>query len=159
MNDDNVWLRKMRKLVFLLGITKIPMIGFANPKLKLISDERVEVRMKLNWKTKNHLSSMYFGALAIGADLTGGIHAFYFARKLGVSVSFAFKGLKADFIKRAETDTLFVCTDGLKLKSAVEKSIETGERYNEDMHVTAYNTSNEEVATFELVASVKVKPR
>ncbi len=109
-------LRKMRWMLFLLGLVKIPIIGFVRPRLISIDDETVRVKIKLRQRTKNHLKSMYFGALAVGADIAGGIHAFYFAEKASYNVSFAFKGMKADFIKRPESDILFESAEGLSVK-------------------------------------------
>ncbi len=35
---------------------------------------------------------MYFGALAVGADLAGGMHGFYHAKHAQVKISLAFTG-------------------------------------------------------------------
>ena len=100
---------------------------------------------------------MYFGALAIGADVAAGIYAFYCADKLGKPVSFAFKGMKVDFLKRAESAVIFECTEGAVIKEAVEKSLETGDRINRPVKVLAYNNQQEVVAEFVMEISVKVK--
>lgn len=150
-------LKKFKWFLFMLGHVKIPMIGYTSPKLLELTDEKVAVKIKLRRRTKNHLNSMYFGALAVGADLTAGIHAFYFAKKYGLNISFAFKGMQADFIKRAETDVTFTTDQGLLLKEAVEKSRETGERINQPILVEAKNDMGELVATFTMISSVKCK--
>ena len=67
----DVSIKKMRWLLFLLGFVKIPMIRFTNPKLLAIDDNSVRVKIKLRRRTKNHLNSMYFGALSVGADIAG----------------------------------------------------------------------------------------
>ncbi len=100
---------------------------------------------------------MYFGALAIGADVSGGIHAFYFAEKHNQKVSFAFKGMSCEFIMRAESDCTFVSNDGKKVEAAILKSKATGDRINETTHVDVFNEGNELVATFEMIVSVKCK--
>lgn len=100
---------------------------------------------------------MYFGALAVGADVAGGIHAFYFANKYAKKVSFAFKGMECEFIKRAESDCIFISNDGHKVENAITKSIETGERINEKTTVNVYNLSHEIVAIFSMIVSVKCK--
>jgi acyl-coenzyme A thioesterase PaaI-like protein len=156
MQVNSSELRKMRFKLFLLGFIKIPLIWFVRPKLISISEEEVEILIKLRRRSKNHLNSMYFGALAIGADLAGGIQAFYFADKHNIKISFAFKGLQADFLKRAETDVTFRCTEGNKIKETVEKSIQQKERINQEIQVIAYDTKQEIVATFELILSLKV---
>lgn len=148
-------LRKMRWMLFLLGLIKIPVVGFVRPKLLSIDDEQVSVRIKLRRRTKNHLNSMYFGALAVGADVAGGIHAFYFAELAAAKVSFAFKGMKAEFIKRAESDVIFKSEEGALVKAAIERSRSTGERVNQPINVIAMDTKGDQVAIFEMIVSVK----
>lgn len=144
-------------MVFLLGLFKIPLVGLVKPRILQVDATTVKVKICLRRRTKNHLSSMYFGALAIGADIAGGIHAFYFTEECGRKVSFAFKGMSAQFHKRAESDVTFISNDGPKVKLAIEKSIQSGERVNDEVSVNAYNTSNELVASFVMGVSVKVK--
>jgi len=155
--DKKALLKKIKWQLFLLGKFKIPMLGFTGLKLIDITDEKSVVTIKLKRRTKNHLNSMYFGALAVGADVAGGIHAFYFANVHNRKVSFAFKGMSCEFIKRAESDCTFISTDGKKVEDAILKSIETGDRINETTQVNVYDAEKELVATFEMIVSVKCK--
>jgi len=156
-NNKKALLKKIKWQLFLLGKFKIPMLGYVGVKLMDINETSVKVGIKLKRRTKNHLNSMYFGALAVGADVAGGIHAFYFATIHQKNVSFAFKGMNCEFIKRAESDCIFISEDGNKVENAILKSIQTGDRVNETTKVNAYNTDNELVATFEMIVSVKCK--
>jgi len=98
---------------------------------------------------------MYFGVLSVGADVAGGIHVFYFSELVGTKVSFAFKGMKADFIKRAETDVIFQSDEGGIVRSAIEMSKKSGERVNQPISVLAKDMNDQVVATFEMIVSVK----
>lgn len=149
-------LGKMKWMLFLLGLFKIPLIGYVHPKLLDVNEDTVQVKIRLRRRTKNHLNSMYFGALAVGADIAAGIHVFYFSELAGKKVSFSFKGMKADFLKRAESHIIFESKDGQIIKSAIEESSETGERVNKTVFVNAIDLKNEIVATFEMIVSVKV---
>ena len=155
--DKKAILKKMKWQVFLLGRFKIPMLGYTGLKLEDIDDEKAIVKIKLKRRTKNHLNSMYFGALAVGADVAGGVHAFYFAQKHNKKVSFAFKGMSCEFIKRAESDCTFISKDGKKVENAILKSIATGDRINDTTHVDVFDAEKELVATFEMIVSVKCK--
>lgn len=157
MNTKINQLSYWKRMVFLLGLFKIPLVGLVKPRILQVDATTVKVKIHLRRRTKNHLNSMYFGALAIGADIAGGIHAFYFAEESGKKVSFAFKGMSAEFHKRAESDVTFISNDGPKVKLAIEKSIQSGERVNDEVSVNAYNSSNELVASFVMGVSVKVK--
>jgi len=151
-----VTLKSMQWKMFLLGFFKIPLLHYVRPRLIEINDEKVVLKVTLRRRTKNHLNSMYFGALAVGADIAGGLQAFYFAERYGKKISFAFKSSTAQFLKRAETDTFFESNQGAVIVAALNKSMETGERVNDIVNVIAKNTQGEIVATFEMGISLKV---
>ena len=100
---------------------------------------------------------MYLGALSVGADLAAGAHAFYFASEYKENISFAFKGMKAEFLKRPESDVTFVCNEGELIKRVVEESILTGERINQEIIIKALNTDDEVIAEFAMNTSIKMK--
>jgi acyl-coenzyme A thioesterase PaaI-like protein len=155
--EAKVSMRTMRWKMFLMGFFKIPLIGYIRPKLLEIDDKKIRVQINLRRRTKNHLNSMYFGALAVGADIAGGIHVFYFAELSNHKVSFSFKSMKAEFIKRAESHVIFQSMDGQLVKEAIEKSKISGERVNQSITVTAIDTDEEIVASFEMTVSVRCK--
>lgn len=150
-------LRRLQWMLLLMGWFKIPMIGYVKPKLVFIDDDTVKVKIRLRRRTKNHLNSMYFGALSVGADIAAGIYAFYFAEQMKTKVSFAFKSMKAEFLKRAESDVVFVCSEGKLIQAAMKQSHTSKERINQPVTVLAYDQQNEVVATFVMTVSVKVK--
>ena len=149
-------LQKFQYFLKYFGWFKIPMIGFINPSIVLLNDTTVQVKIKLKRRTKNHLNSMYFGSLAVGADLTAGIHAFHFGNVFKRKVSFAFKSIQADFIKRAESDVTFETNDGQKIEEAVRRSVNEKKRINQEVLVTAKNKKQETVATFIMTSSIRV---
>lgn len=157
MPQKKTSLSKMRRMLWLMGIVKIPMIAYTKPRLIQLDDEQSLVRIKLRRRTKNHLNSMYFGALAVGADVAAGLHAYYFANQAGEKVSFAFKSVKGEFLMRATTDVLFVSKDGELVKQAFDEAKSTGERVNQIVQVEGRNTQDEIVATFDMEVSVKLK--
>lgn len=60
-------------LIRIFAFTKIRMLHFVAPYVVELTDERCVVRIRLNRRTRNHLNSMYFGVLAAGADMAGGV--------------------------------------------------------------------------------------
>ncbi len=138
------------KNVFLLFIVK--------PTVVELTDSRCVVKVPLNWRTRNHLRSMYFGALCIGADLAGGLIAFDLMRKRKAGFSFVFKDMKAEFLKRPEGDVHFTNVDGATIVELVNRAIETGERQEATVNVVATVPSklgDEPVAKFALTLSLK----
>ena len=138
---------------------KIPMLYYVEPSIEKITDKEVQVKIPFKDKNKNHLGSMYFGVMCVGADASGGVLAMKLIEDSGRKISLIFKDLKAEFFKRAEGDTLFVCTQGEEIKRLIEKTIETGERQNMPLHIDAFVPSQqkEPVAHFVLTLSLKLK--
>ena len=148
---------KIRRFVFLMGIFKIPMMGYVRPRIISIDDAHVKLKIKLRRRTKNHLKSIYLGVFGIGADIAAGVHAFYFAQRDGNRISFAFKTMQVDFLKRAETDIIFEMKDGELIKAAYERSKNEKTRVNQEVIVRAFDDNGEEVATICMTSSVKAR--
>lgn len=152
-------LTRFKFFVWYFGLFKVPLIGHLKPRLIELNDNDIVVKLALNRRSKNHLLSMYFGALAVGADLAGGLHGFYHIKKAGVKASIAFKSFQAQFIKRPESDVFFICNMGETVKNMIIESQKTGERINKQLDVRAYThypEHPEEVAQFVLELSLKV---
>ena len=143
----------------LFGLTKIPLIYFCHPRVISISEDSLEVKIKLGRRTRNHLNSMYFGVLSVGADVTGGFLAMKYIRASQSNISLIFKDFHADFLKRAEGDVHFKCTDGFAIRELVQKSEKSGKRENMPVHISATVPSHsvEPVAKFILTLSIKKK--
>jgi hypothetical protein len=143
----------------LFGWLKIPLLGSVRPSVIELSDTRCIVRIRLRRWTRNHLGSMYFGALAIGADCAGGLLAFEMIRKKKVKVSLVFKSFQATFLKRPESDVYFICEEGEAIRDQVERTLASEERLTEPVHIQAAvklpDGSFEPVATFILELSLK----
>ena len=149
---------KANVFVKFLAFTKIPLMFFCRPKIIKINDQQVIVKIPYKRKTKNHVNSMYFGALAVGADLSGAYLAFHHIKKTNKKIKLIFKDFHADFLKRAEGDVHFICNDGDKIKSLIDEVTTKGERCNTTVSVNAFVPSqftDEPVAKFMLTLSLK----
>lgn len=153
--------QKVRATIEILyfGLTKIPMLLFVRPSVVEMSMHRVVVKIPLRRRTKNHLGSMYFGALAVGADCAAGLLAMHLIRKRPEHISLVFKDLSADFLKRAEGDVYFTCVQGHEISSLVTRAAESDERVELPVHLTATVPSKgaDPVAKFTLTLSLKRK--
>ncbi len=134
------------------------MIWFCKPSVIEIDDDRCILRIKLKRRTKNHVNSMYLGALTVGADLAGGILALELVNKTGRKMAPVFKNMQANYLKRAEGDVYFTCLEGDKINKMVQQAVDTGERVNLPVKITATvpdKLGDEPVAEFILTLSVK----
>ncbi len=142
------------------GLMKVPMILFVSPKVIQFDLDACIIRIPLNFRTKNHLKSMYFGVLCTGADIAGGLVAMNEIVDSKKNISLSFKDFKANFLKRAEGDVHFKCSQTREIKKFVEDIIQSGERMNFPVIINATVPSidpDEIVATFELTLSLKLK--
>ncbi len=151
---------KFRNTAFLraFSLLKIPMLFFVGPVVEELTEERCVVRIPLNFRTKNHLGSMYFGVLCTGADCAAGLIAMKDIRTSSVPIQLVFKNFEAKFLKRAQGDVYFVCDIGREVKALVVKAINSEERQELPVPVKAYvDRAGEPVAEFVLTLSLKRK--
>jgi acyl-coenzyme A thioesterase PaaI-like protein len=152
-------LLKETALVRLLGL-KIPVLLFLGPRVLELDDAGCAVEIPLGFRSKNHVGSMYFGALQAGADLASGLNALRLIMSRHRKVQILFKDARAEFLKRADGDVVFRTRDGEKIRTAVEEADRTGERVTIPVEVTATvpkKYGDEPVARFTLGLSVKRK--
>ena len=144
------------------GLSKVPLIFYCRPSVIKLIEEMAVIKIPFKRRNKNHLKSMYFGALAVGADIAGGVLAMHLIRKSGHNISLVFKDFKADFLKRPEGDTHFTCNDGVAVKNLIDETTKTGERVNMPLKITATIpeiSGDEPVAEFILTLSLKDKSK
>jgi len=143
----------------LFGWLKIPLLASVRPSVVELSETRCVIKVPLRRWSKNHLGSMYFGALAIGADCAGGLLAMDQIKRSGGKVSLVFKAFQAQFLKRPESDVYFICDGGQAIRDQVGRALESEERITEPMHIQAAvklaDGTFEPVAEFTLELSLK----
>ena len=143
----------------LFGWLKIPLLASVKPSVIELSETRCVVRLPLRRWTRNHLGSMYFGALASGADCAGGLLAMDQIKRSGRKVSLVFKAFQATFLKRPEADVYFICEEGEAIRDQVRRTLASEDRITEPMHiqaaVKAADGTFEAVAEFTLELSLK----
>jgi acyl-coenzyme A thioesterase PaaI-like protein len=152
-------LLKETALVRLLGL-RIPVLLFLGPSVEALDDAGCAISIPLGLRSRNHLGSMYFGALCAGADLAAGLNAAAAIYRRHRKVKLVFADVKAEFLKRADGDVLFRTAQGLEIREAVERADATGERVTVPVEVTATvprKYGGEPVARFTMGLSLKRK--
>lgn len=120
--------------------------------------DRTVIEIALRRKTKNHLNSMYFGALAIGAELVVATKAVNAIHNSSKKVDFVFKDFHVEFLKRAEGNVHFICDAGSAVEDLVNKTINSGERETQTFQGFAVVPSQhptDPVIKFSVTLSVK----
>jgi acyl-coenzyme A thioesterase PaaI-like protein len=145
----------------LFGWLKIPLLASVRPRVVELGETRCVIRVPLRRWTRNHLGSMYFGALAIGADCAGGLLAMDQIKRSGGAVSLVFRSFQATFLKRPESDVYFICEGGQAIRDQVRRTLASEDRITEPMTIQAAvklpDGSFEPVAEFTLELSLKRK--
>ena len=141
---------------------KIPLIGFCSPKIIECSLQKTIIKIPLKYQTKNHLGAMYFGSLAIGAELSIAMLAVKLIKAHtdagGDRIDFIFKDFKANFLKRADGDVHFICEEAKIVSDQIDQAKISTDRINKTLiayAVVPKNSETEKIATFELTLSVK----
>jgi acyl-coenzyme A thioesterase PaaI-like protein len=142
------------------GASKVPLILFVRPRVVELSDARCVVRIPLRYRTRNHLGSMYFGTLCVGADVAGGLMAMREIERSGERLSLIFGDVKGEFLKRVEADALFECADGPAVRELIARARQSGVRESLPVTITVTvpdKLGDELAAKFVLELSVKRK--
>ena len=147
--------------VRLWALRNVFLLWFIKPSIVAIDDAHCVVRVPLNWRTKRHdIHAMYLGTLCMGADVAGGLIAFNLVRRSGARVSFVFKDIRGEFLKRAEGDVDFTCNDGPLVQDLVQRALAGDDRQEATVTIIATvpkKLGDEPVARFALTLSVKKK--
>jgi acyl-coenzyme A thioesterase PaaI-like protein len=139
------------------GLTRIPLLFYTRPAVVECTPRRVVIRIPLNRRTRNHVGSMYFAALAVGADCAAGLLAVQLIARKDDNISFIFKDFNAEFHRRATADVCFSCDQGEAIAELVEKVSTSSQRLELPLTATATvpAESDEPVASFRLTLSLK----
>lgn len=145
--------------VRLWSLRNVFLLWFVKPSILEINERRCVVKIPLTWRTRrNDIHAMYLGVLCMGADVAAGLIAFDQIQKRKLNLSFVFKTVRAEFLKRAEDDVLFTNEDGFLIQDLIGRTLASGEREDAVVHVTATVPSklgDEPVAKFEMTLSLK----
>ena len=136
------------------------MIGYCRPRVVNVSDTEVVLSIPLNRRTRNHVGSMYIGAMTVGVDFVTGLTAMTIIKKSKKNIVLIFKDLKSSFIKRAEGETLFTCNHTKEIEAAVKKVVDSKQRVNIEVPIIATvpeKFGDEPVAEFTITLSMKEK--
>jgi hypothetical protein len=141
------------------ALRNVFLLFFIKPRVLEISDDRCEIVIPLTWRTRRHdIRAMYLGAMCMGADVAGGLIAFRLVTSRKAPVSFIFKDIRGEFFKRAEGDVHFVCEDGPGIRALFQRTMDSGERQEQTVTITATvptKLGQDPVARFALTLSLK----
>lgn len=147
---------KFTAFVNLFSVLKLPLLAFITPEFTEFTNEKCVVKVRLGYRTRNHLNSMYFGALSMGAELSIAAAAIQAIQDSGKKIDFIFKDFDAQFLKRGDAAVLFTCDQVAGVRELVEQAAHSTERFERKFEGYARTVKSEEpIMKYKLTLSVK----
>jgi len=146
------------KVLFRMGILRVPMMGYVRARLVELSPVSAVVRINLSRRTKNAYNSLFIGAFSVGADCVAGLFPMKFMFETGHQTIPIMKSATAEYYKRVNTYAHFTCMQGVELYALCNEVVATGERLEASIviNVTAPEEFGDEpVARITQVISLK----
>ncbi len=142
---------KFRLLLFKI----LPMGYLSGMRVTELTEEICSVTVPYKRRNKNPFQSTFWAVLGMAAEMSSGALMTLYTYKQKPSVAMIIVNCKAEFIKKATDITTFTCSDGLKIKEAVLRTMETKEPETIECFMTGKNKAGEVVAEFSFTWSVK----
>lgn len=136
---------------------KLPAAYFTGVRVKSISEESCTTSVRHRWINQNPFKSMFWAVQGMAAELSTGALVMSVIKDSGKPISMLVANNKASFSKKATGRITFSCNDGLKIRDAMERAIETGEGQTCRMHSTGRNKEGIIVSEFDFEWTVKLK--
>lgn len=140
----------------LFFLSKLPSCWLWGVRVRYCDQDKSEVSIPLNWRSKNPFQSIYFAALCGAAELSTGILALI-ALHDKAPVSMLITQVEAHFYKKAAGTTYFRCLEGQRLEACVQEAIASGEGHQVQVNSQGFNQANELVCEVKLTWSFKKK--
>ena len=150
-------LRNATKMSFWL-LKTLPAAWFMGVRIKTISPEKSEVRLPFGWRSQNPYKSIYFAAQCAAGEFSTGMLA-TLALEGREKVSMLVTHIEADFFKKANSETIFTCNQGLIVFQTVENAIETNQAQTLVMTSRGIQENGEVVSEVRVTWSFKKKSK
>lgn len=146
------------KALFHFGISLTPMIRYVSPRLVEITSDRATVRIDVSRRTKNHVNSLFLGALTAGGDCVAALFPMKFMFETGHPAAPIVKSVSSEYYKKIMKYAHFTCTQGRELYEVCHAAVVSGERREITVHVMVTAPAefgDEVVARISQVMSIK----
>lgn len=158
VNTDQYRKHVLSRLTFRLFLfMKLPMAFLAGIRVRELTTQSCSVTVPYKWLNQNPFRSTYFAVSAMAGEMCGGLLALMMCNRAKPSVATLVVKVEASFSKKATGLTTFVCSDGEKIRQAIEQSILSGEGSTAQTTSIGYNVAGEEESRFIVTWSFKVR--
>ncbi len=140
----------------LMMLKTLPAAWFMGFRIKNVTVEKCEVRQPYGWRSQNPFKSTYFAAQCAAGEYSTGMLAML-ALEGREKVSMLVTHIEADFFKKANTEAIFTCNQGLEVFETVEKAISTNQAQTLTMKSVGVQQNGEVVSEVRVTWSFKKK--
>lgn len=150
-------LNKLTWMIRLLSLLKVPLLGLCFPKVIALDATKAIVKIRRWWLTSNHVGSMYFGALAMGAELCVATQLLMRMGADKVPVTFIFKDAQFQFLSRAEGHVYFQTDEVSQVDALIAECLRVKTRCDKTINGYAYtdNEPTKKILTYQITLSIK----
>ena len=138
-------------------LKNMPIAWLSGLKIDIVTLDTASVFIKFGFLNQNPFKSMYFACQAMAAEMTTGLLAMGHIEDHSENVSMLVLDFHASFSKKAVGKVKFISSDGLLVKKAIQKSIDTRQGVSCSMESKAYDSHGDCVSTYKILWSFKVK--
>lgn len=136
---------------------KMPLGWLSGMRVKSMSSETCQVRIRFGWLNQNPFKSMFWAAQGMAAEMSTGVLVMSAIEESGHKVSMLVRHQQGTFTKKAIGLITFTCSEGALVEKAIETSAQTGEGQTVVMRSEGVNEQGISVAQFEFTWGIKVK--
>ena len=138
-------------------IAKLPIAWISGLKVNKVTAERAQISIRYKYLNQNPFKSMYFACQAMAAEMSTGLLAMGYIDSQSVKISMLVLDLNCSFTKKAIGKIQFVCEEGILVKEAIQKAVESNEGVVCVMTSKGYDEQGDCVSSFKITWSFKRK--
>ena len=138
-------------------ITKLPVAWISGLKVNKVTSEKAQISIRYKYFNQNPFKSIYFACQAMAAEMSTGLLAMGYIDSYSQEISMLVLGLSCKFTKKATGKIQFVCEEGVLVKEAIQRAVDTNEGILCEMTSKGYDEQGDCVSSFRVTWSFKAK--
>ena len=138
-------------------IAKLPIAWISGLKVYKVTPEKSQIYIRYNYFNQNPFKSMYFACQAMAAEMSTGLLAMGYIEIHSQKISMLVLDVNCKFTKKAVGEIQFVCEDGILVKEAIHKAVNSNEGELCEMISNGYDQKGDIVSSFKIIWSFKLK--
>ncbi len=124
-------------------------------RLIYLDQKKSVVTVPNRWLNKNPFNSMYFAVQSMAAELSTAAPVMLALHGCDASIALIIVSIRADFVKKAQSELTFVCLDYEKIFNAISELKQAGDSATVTAKTIGKDVAGDEVATFYFTWSFK----